>query len=702
MSEAKNQSAKMELEPAKNVGVPITQDEGGSNGEFVVHTKHTCDICFQSPILGKRYTSSVHPNYDICARCFGAYSGPEIDLKEAVLIRDKKHSREFVLKLKINNGGDEQVRRIKLTDIWGKSSSRLSFGKMISVASRNAYSGITVDDAQVAAFIAKATATYIDADGDKITFSTDKELEDAFLQTLKKFPLLKPFRITVTIPKDGPATRYGARCLPSQRVPVRQRVSPRGLNSFRDLTLKLLARISSFMPGTRVMVAPSLLSLEPATMPRRSQTSIYAGPVSRNTKVKTSISSQRLPSARVPLRILPIFLVLFIIDRDRRMQRRWLKKQLNSPEMASNIAGMWNKANGDLSDFLKKVQESGGSIESATVYACPPAKDVSASELKNPGEQPIAEKAPVDAVDDLKEPPEPVENVHAASNKCPSETKPETPTDEEAPGSPASNDESFLSDADGNGSIAEAIGRTLDVCVAAIEDAMEDEMKKFDAVSADNKETPQRAYDSKLDDGVAAAAAVAADAFSVASSMLSSGLTDIVKQVDLTDIVKQVDGATKKSNDASQSIVSQQPNDAGDAASTNVPSVVTGATILKSEDGVEKRGEGAKAEVPKVEDASDEEDEWSVIDDDNVQAKHKATLFDWDSGDEEKSVSSALSPVVLAKYDTELHQLHELGFLDDRKNVDVLESLEASHVAVDSTEKVTINAAIGRLLGERG
>ena len=53
------------------------------------------------------------------------------------------------------------------------------------------------------------------------------------------------------------------------------------------------------------------------------------------------------------------------------------------------------------------------------------------------------------------------------------------------------------------------------------------------------------------------------------------------------------------------------------------------------------------------------------------------------------------------KLDTELHQLHELGFLDDRKNVDVLEALEAMHVAVDSTEKVTIGAALGRLLGDR-
>lgn len=107
--------------------------------EFFVHTKHTCDGCFQQPILGKRYTSSVHSNFDLCARCFDVYSGPEIGLSEVVLSkssqaghahvhfcllcvmrnlihpcalffsvsdRDKKHSSAFVLKLKIDNGGD--------------------------------------------------------------------------------------------------------------------------------------------------------------------------------------------------------------------------------------------------------------------------------------------------------------------------------------------------------------------------------------------------------------------------------------------------------------------------------------------------------------------------------------------------------------------------------------------------------------------
>lgn len=96
-------------------------------------------------------------------------------------------------------------------------------------------------------------------------------------------------------------------------------------------------------------------------------------------------------------------------------------------------------------------------------------------------------------------------------------------------------------------------------------------------------------------------------------------------------------------------------------------------------------------EMPKVEDASDGEDEWSVVDDDDKKPMPY--------GEKSRLVSPALSPVVLAKWDTELRQLHEMGFLDDRSNVDSLEHLEAAHMGVDSTEKVSVNSAVEHLLG---
>ena len=209
---------------------------------------------------------------------------------------------------------------------------------------------------------------------------------------------------------------------------------------------------------------------------------------------------------------------------------------------------------------------------------------------------------------------------------------------------------------------------SLDVCVAAIEDAMDDVQRVNAGLEGSNKEKS----DSKtsVGDDVAAAAAIAVDTFSVASSMVSS----------MTDILKKMDDAAKKGEE-----VMSESNVTDDAASTNVPSMVTGATKEKEDE----------TESLKVEDASDEEDEWSILSDGHVQTKPDFSSLK----SEDEPLSSVLSPVVLAKWDTELHQLHDQGFFDDRKNTDVLEALEASHVAVDSDEKVTVQSAVERILG---
>merc|ERR1712170_70204 len=41
-----------------------------------------------------------------------------------------------------------------------------------------------------------------------------------------------------------------------------------------------------------------------------------------------------------------------------------------------------------------------------------------------------------------------------------------------------------------------------------------------------------------------------------------------------------------------------------------------------------------------------------------------------------------ISSVLLSRYDNELKQLHSFGFLDDHKNIDALERLEASYIGV--------------------
>lgn len=77
-------------------------------------------------------------------------------------------------------------------------------------------------------FIAEADATYLDADGDKITMTSSKELMDSFLQVMKKFPNNGPFRVTVTIP-DGfqpfTAAPNNACSMTVKHVPKKKRVA---------------------------------------------------------------------------------------------------------------------------------------------------------------------------------------------------------------------------------------------------------------------------------------------------------------------------------------------------------------------------------------------------------------------------------------------------------------------------------------------
>mmetsp|Transcript_16848 Transcript_16848/g.30588 ORF Transcript_16848/g.30588 Transcript_16848/m.30588 type:complete len:656 (-) Transcript_16848:108-2075(-) len=654
---------------------------------------------------------------------------------------------------------------------------------MMSIASSYAFPENKVDDAVRDAFIAKAGATYIDGDGDKITMTSNRELEDSFLQVLKKFPLHKPFRITVTVPKDEPSNvrvmAAGKATGMTKRIQFRKIEPKKKAFSLSMEKEKSMAKSPIVMEGkskTTLRVTPQKFEKDFFVHARHTCDGCSKSPI-----IGTRHHATKIPD-------FDLCGVCFekyegedldfkteIHPRDRRMQQKWLKRQLSdSSKTSSNIAGEWDKAKGNISDFLKKVQESGGSIESATVYAsspcqgfsasdkdatnqskssgedqtldalaqlwaqaqqcethpeetvkfvpgsqtvlppselCLPAKGISDSELENSVESPTVNKTAEDVASPLKEAQE-YANVEAAESESPPTTKPETPTVEEAPGSPAaSHDESFFSDADGNGSIAEAIGRTLDVCVQAIEEAMADGLEEMEkvgaAASCSGKESPQKSSDSKtkVDDDLVAAAAVAVDAFSVASSMVSS----------MTDILKKMDDA-KKADDASHAVLLQSNGADDAAASTSVPSVVTGATILKSEDGIEKKN---SFEMPTFEDVIDGEDDWSVISDDKVQVKHDediargaemidSALFNSDIStggkvETDKSVSSVepISPVVLAKWDTELVQLHELGFLHDRKNIDVLEHLEASHMGVDSIEKVTVQNAVEHLLGDR-
>jgi hypothetical protein len=167
-------------------------------------------------------------------------------------------------------------------------------------------------------------------------------------------------------------------------------------------------------------------------------------------------------------------------------------------------------------------------------------------------------------------------------------------------------------------------------------------------------------------DVIAAAAAVAADASSVASSIADAFKnSDEFKSVDASS---QTDAAVKEIKDEG----------------------------LKTEYSSNTK---AKVHEMGMEGLNAEED-WSVVTDENEVGETKNKDKEVKEEETDKSVTSVepISAVVLAKWDTELKQLHELGFLDDRINTNTLEQLEASHLGCGSDEAVTVNAAVEHIL----
>ena len=47
--------------------------------ERFVHTRHACNGCAMTPIIGTRYHSTKVPEVDFCASCFTKYEGDKLD-----------------------------------------------------------------------------------------------------------------------------------------------------------------------------------------------------------------------------------------------------------------------------------------------------------------------------------------------------------------------------------------------------------------------------------------------------------------------------------------------------------------------------------------------------------------------------------------------------------------------------------------------
>merc|ERR1712172_257405 len=110
--------------------------------------------------------------------------------------------------------------------------------------------------------------------------------------------------------------------------------------------------------------------------------------------------------------------------------------------------------------------------------------------------------------------------------------------------------------------------------------------------------------------------------------------------------------------------------------------------------------DGASDQVEGVDEKSHTtDDEWDVLDDVAQQIESDAALARAAS-----LVGSALfedsqkDSYSLPRWSTELNQLHELGFFDDRRSIEILESLNAANIGSGETTPIKIETVVERLL----
>jgi len=313
------------------------------------------------------------------------------------------------------------------SEVWDESNSQLSFDKMMSVAAT------FLKDSDRDLFITKAKATYVDEDGEVITMSSNLELKDAFFQVLKTYPSQKkPFVVLVATPrKEGKP----AKIISSTKASMPKRIQVRKVQPNK----KLFAVSSDKAAPVGCNLKTDNVAFLHArhTCDGCSKTPI----VGDRYRAKNIADFDLCGACMNKYEGDKADFEIEVSDRDRLMQDRWrMMKSRCTPDSFNNIACTWNsRVNGDLATFLKDIQEKTGAvIESATVYG-----DAAAtSNIEKSEVAPTADKTTQAEV--LKE-------------------SEESDKKEKQPSSPSPSHDSFLDDADG--SIAEQIGRTLDVCV---------------------------------------------------------------------------------------------------------------------------------------------------------------------------------------------------------------------------------------------
>jgi hypothetical protein len=282
----------------------------------------------------------------------------------------------------------------------------------------------------------------------------------------------------------------------------------------------------------------------------------------------------------------------------------------------------------------------------------------------------------------VKEEPAPQEDVTTKQTADEPDVvvEPSAPVEEVATHSTV--DESFASDAAGSGDTAAVLGETLDKFAEAI-----------DAVSSEFDRKPAAHEDDDDDDEEEE------EEFVIDAEKEEEFFVDADEEDQGTKIIEGPDDDVKDdaSHDSWQVVVEDQQI-AYDEAVARAAQMI-GSSLFNS-DLANSAGEAFNSDLAN----STAGEEFSALSHSATSAS--SNLASSSSGTSVSSATSVpslgstirVSTAQLERWDLQLQQLHELGFYNDARCVDILERLTAANIGVDSQEEVTVTHVVNQLM----
>jgi hypothetical protein len=234
---------------------------------------------------------------------------------------------------------------------------------------------------------------------------------------------------------------------------------------------------------------------------------------------------------------------------------------------------------------------------------------------------------------------------------------------------------SFSSEAVGHGEVAETLGQTLDECAQAI-DAMVSELDRdHHALSneADSDDDDDYTAISELEDPMTEPVTLVEN---TTEEEASAG-EKIVDGEDDNEGYEDVDDKQSETSDDGWQVVHEDEQIASDEVIARAAQLI-GSALFQSD----LRGsEGGGASTLTSSGNFGGSDSFSVP-----------------SSVPSVSSGAQISFAVLDRWALQLSQLHELGFYDDKKNVDILEHLNAGNIGVDADDEISVTQVVNVML----